>query len=336
MNTESVSHLIEHHRKHNFPISVAVAPNAGRFFIANKDIKKGETILEDYPYTTIVDRLYKHQVCGNCFKYFPERKLILKCDKCEFLHYCSEECRSQDNQHLPLECEAYKKYRESQFDNNLDSIVLLMIRCILKGEQEKQQNVKNSEFTFEDFNMLDGNEGSFPESTIQEFTKACHFVNKLVWGDDNTKYKKIDYLVSLLFKIECNSFGYWVDKSTGYATAIYLGSILFNHSCYPNIFKYHEEGTQKHIYLAHRDIKSGEAVTISYVDLIDPVDVRIKALQDLFCFTCNCPRCVDEINGGHHYDKFIDECVCKKDNCHSLLIELPSKVIICSTCGKLN
>jgi len=119
----------------------------------------------------------------------------------------------------------------------------------------------------------------------------------------------------------------------------FLISCFFNHSCYPNVFKFFHNNANHISFYATRDIKAGEALTFSYIDLNDSYHVRQQITQNTYCFACKCERCEDELNGGHAFDKFQKEGVCQNSDCVGTIIDLPeginidgSEGIICQIC----
>ncbi|KAL0037294.1 hypothetical protein WJX79_000145 [Trebouxia sp. C0005] len=80
---------------------------------------------------------------------------------------------------------------------------------------------------------------------------------------------------------------------------MYITASFFNHSCEPNCIKKRVHG---HSGLASvtalRDIKAGEALTISYIDLELPRSARQLELKTSFFFDCKCVRCETELTEG--------------------------------------
>lgn len=80
-----------------------------------------------------------------------------------------------------------------------------------------------------------------------------------------------------------------------YAHGVFpLASRVFNHSCVPNcIPKYIITPAEvvKMEIVALRHIGPGEELTIPYLDPALPFDIRQRALQESYGFTCNCTLC---------------------------------------------
>lgn len=81
---------------------------------------------------------------------------------------------------------------------------------------------------------------------------------------------------------------------------MYITASFFNHSCEPNCVKKRAHGQHSGLasVTALRDIKAGEALTISYIDLELPRSARQLELKTSFFFDCKCIRCEKELTEG--------------------------------------
>ncbi|ORY56943.1 uncharacterized protein BCR38DRAFT_528317 [Pseudomassariella vexata] len=74
-------------------------------------------------------------------------------------------------------------------------------------------------------------------------------------------------------------------------SAVWLHSTLINHSCAPNASRIHDPRTYERQVRAIRDLKPGEEILVSYIDLNRPRDARAAALGFIcLCTTCNGPK----------------------------------------------
>jgi len=55
----------------------------------------------------------------------------------------------------------------------------------------------------------------------------------------------------------------------------------------------------------------------------------------IYNFVCTCERCKDEERGGHAFDTFLEESVCKNKICRTTTINLPSGMNIKGYTGKI-
>merc|ERR1719350_1232591 len=65
---------------------------------------------------------------------------------------------------------------------------------------------------------------------------------------------------------------------------------LTNHSCHPNV-EVDYEGSCQAIVRAVRPIAEGDEVTQSYINEMEPLGTRQRALRDRYGFVCACLRC---------------------------------------------
>ncbi|KAK9811310.1 hypothetical protein WJX72_001575 [[Myrmecia] bisecta] len=77
---------------------------------------------------------------------------------------------------------------------------------------------------------------------------------------------------------------------------LYITASYFNHSCAPNCMVVRDAGWAT--VTAQQDVKAGEELTISYIDLELPRSARREALKAGFFFDCNCSRCASELMDG--------------------------------------
>jgi hypothetical protein len=85
-----------------------------------------------------------------------------------------------------------------------------------------------------------------------------------------------------------NAFGFWRDEEM-HGSGVYPAASVFNHSCLPNV-AYRHEGEALCFYCVS-PVRSGDPLTISYVDLTLPTAERRRLLLDHWGFWCECPRC---------------------------------------------
>ncbi|KAL0052719.1 hypothetical protein WJX82_006660 [Trebouxia sp. C0006] len=88
---------------------------------------------------------------------------------------------------------------------------------------------------------------------------------------------------------------------------MYITASFFNHSCEPNCVKKRVHGQHSGLasVTALRDIKAGEALTISYIDLELPRSARQLELKTSFFFDCKCIRCERELTEGSQKCSYI-------------------------------
>ncbi|KAG6000096.1 hypothetical protein E4U21_005820 [Claviceps maximensis] len=106
--------------------------------------------------------------------------------------------------------------------------------------------------------------------------------------------RDVSRAVEMLCKIQTNAF-HRFDADLAGEAGIFLDPVLAmaNHSCIPNATVLFVGRTA--VLRAERPIREGEEITICYTDYNNPISERKKALQEYY-FTCQCPRCADNLN----------------------------------------
>lgn len=102
----------------------------GRYMVASRDLKPGETLLREKAFAHIINEKHSKLFCGNCVMYpIPEPQLI-RCHDCKSIVWCSETCRDASMRlYHRYEC-ASMKYITSIF--KADHYYMAM-RMVIRG-----------------------------------------------------------------------------------------------------------------------------------------------------------------------------------------------------------
>ncbi|KAF9957880.1 hypothetical protein BGZ72_001226 [Mortierella alpina] len=105
---------------------------------------------------------------------------------------------------------------------------------------------------------------------------------------------------TILYREVANSFGIRDASEELLGFAVFPRACFFNHSCRPNIEKKRRLGgrSRQMEYWSTRTIPAGEECCISYGDIAKEWKERQERLQDMYFFTCSCPRCVEEASSS--------------------------------------
>ncbi|KAJ3563570.1 hypothetical protein NPX13_g8149 [Xylaria arbuscula] len=117
---------------------------------------------------------------------------------------------------------------------------------------------------------------------------ALHYLGR------ETNAKSLAQAIEVLCKSQVNSFNR-LDEDVG-QTGLFLNPTLamVNHSCTPNGFV--QFVGRRAVLHAYREIKKDEEIEISYIDCNLHLSYRQEALKARYHFTCNCPRCKDDMD----------------------------------------
>lgn len=76
-----------------------------------------------------------------------------------------------------------------------------------------------------------------------------------------------------------------------YKYTVVFNASIFNNSCDPNISYYTDSTNKKICFVAIKDIKVGEELSISYLHYVKGTCLRKQFLKDTYNFDCQCEKC---------------------------------------------
>lgn len=123
---QSFNTLYKKHKVNDFStIEIKVNEKYGRYLVCNKDLKPGDVIYIEKPYTQILSHKKIHAYCSHCF---CETWSNIPCDQCSWVMFCSEKCKkSAWDKYHKYECSIYSCFEQK--DRN-DSKLKFAIRCL--------------------------------------------------------------------------------------------------------------------------------------------------------------------------------------------------------------
>lgn len=260
--------------------------------IAKKDYEPGDVILTEEPFIYMLGLDQRGQRCGSCFKKFNSLKT---CSRCRFVRYCSEECKSKDwkAHHKYDECKVFKDVMNQGIPYLESALLYIRVYLILR----RRPDLKDKRFE-----LPDGNTKSFNDmlsnvdavKTDPEHIEIVKSISKYlitILPDYNE-----DDFYEIYGKCFTNSFSicepvltssYTSVKSHG--KGIFMQYSHMNHSCKPNSNAC-SKGIQTQV-RATTKIKSGEEITVSYVNPCLTRSERRMRLKRGWFFDCSCIRC---------------------------------------------
>ena len=129
-------------------------------------------------------------------------------------------------------------------------------------------------------------------------------------GDEGDASEAREFFRKLLRRFTLNNFGILNDLQNVVASGLYPSASVLNHSCSPNCILTYRGDTVT--IRTIRDVREGEELTHSYIDLCQTTEERREILQAEYGFKCDCERCTDEkykqidriiYTGGMYRDK---------------------------------
>ncbi|XP_058816453.1 histone-lysine N-methyltransferase SMYD3 [Topomyia yanbarensis] len=251
--------------------------------------KRGKLIHTEKPFAYVLQSRYRGIRCDKCFK---EGK-VLKCSNCMYVRYCNRFCQKeawQDHQH---ECIKLKAVAPRTVPD-----AALMLSRIIRKLQKGGDFVKGfytSKFyrRFGDL-MTHENDIREDEKRMEHFQSLVVVLQSLI---DEAAIPSNVELLQIFGKMCINSFNILDDEMNSIGTGMYLGASVMDHSCRPNAVVTFD-GINIHVRLLEDYHGAGEMdiskIFISYIDLMDPTDVRRGRLRSQYYFECECDRCRDQ------------------------------------------
>ncbi|KAE8363808.1 hypothetical protein BDV27DRAFT_165220 [Aspergillus caelatus] len=307
----------------------SVDPIKGRQLRVSQPIRKGELLLVDLPYALIpvVDCPEQSEDirCSNpaCHRRVARTVERVSCpNRCSAdVVWCNPSCRDADNIRHQFECTWLKKYATSIRSKwgEYDFGMLWLIVRILANRHVEFRNTPSSDKT----GSVSSNLGSFETgwNAIRSFcgsqetwahSQVRHWtmlVKKYLGSSDSLPHgMSSSDVLDLICQEEANSFGLYpretgafplpelaVDRGEQFGAGVYPTAALANHSCSPNII-HKPDNQSRMVFVASKDIATGEECCISYFDLTKKVELKDRRdhLQGSFRFVCKCDRCVSE------------------------------------------
>lgn len=253
--------------------------------------KRGSVIHTEKPFACVLQSRYREERCDKCFK----QGKVLKCSNCLYTRYCNRFCQKEAWPEHQEECAKLKKVAPRL----VPDAALIMSRIIRKlhkgGDFQKGFYTTKYYRRFGDL-MTHENDIKKDVKRIEHFRSLLVVLRSLV---DEAIMPDNAELLQIFGKICINSFNILDDDMNSIGTGIYLGASVMDHSCRPNAVATFD-GTTIYVRLLEDYPNNGSSeldiskVFISYIDLMDPTDVRRGRLGSQYYFQCNCQRCEDE------------------------------------------
>eukprot|EP00742_Colponemidia_sp_Colp-10_P012963 GILJ01014607.1.p1 GENE.GILJ01014607.1~~GILJ01014607.1.p1 ORF type:complete len:436 (+),score=24.62 GILJ01014607.1:125-1309(+) len=222
----------------------------------------------------------RHDICSLCY---TQQKTFL-CGSCKYLRYCSKDCQKKDWKIHRRECGSHELANMSL---KTRQTVMLLYRVLRAVEAD------NSLFML--LKGLIGHESDMSSDRISQLgsiaTSMLAFMNErdIRMFDDLDAGEGKELVISLLARLESNSFAMWDSQLFPTGAGLFLFGSLLNHSCTPNALLSFR-GRQV-IIRCLEPITEGEEICHSYTDPAMPTPERRLYLRNQYLFDCDCPRC---------------------------------------------
>jgi hypothetical protein len=289
----------------------------GRHLRATEDIPIGTDVIVEKAYACASHEENLSSCCAQCQKSVSQDQQIL-CNHCNFI-FCSK-CEKQMDRHTRYECTCIEKLRLSSLQVGIDlGLALLIFRACISGVLQDQTTDDQTNIILQ---QLGNNNGSsfdlvcslqthiddidpeYAHVFRQISPHILHLVNELFPRQTLISETTI---VELFCIVLVNAHGICAHGfSSDSGTGIFPVVSLLSHNCAPNCCFVTIENTI-HV-RSVEEIKSGDEITIAYVDLMLPTHLRRRDLLKTKFFKCMCARCDSPSECGRYLRAFKCKC----------------------------
>ncbi|XP_073349242.1 N-lysine methyltransferase SMYD2-B-like [Pagrus major] len=254
------------------------SPGRGRGLRVTRAFKVGELLFSCQAYSYVLSVKERGFYCECCF---TRKEGLARCGKCRKACYCNVKCQKADWAMHKLECSAMTAFGENWCPSEMTRLVA---RILAKKKAQKERSASEKILLIGDMQShvedVDNDKREMHEGDVA----ALHrFYSKHLELPDHKD------LLTLYSQVACNGFTIEDDELSHMGTAVYPDVALINHSCLPSVIVTYD-GTSADV-RAVRDMKPGDEVLISYIDLLYPTDDRNNRLRESYYFTCDCKEC---------------------------------------------
>ncbi|XP_028252725.1 N-lysine methyltransferase SMYD2-B [Parambassis ranga] len=254
------------------------SPGKGRGLRVTRPFKVGELLFSSPAYSYVLSVKERGYYCEFCF---TGKKGLAKCGKCKKAFYCNVKCQKGDWAMHKLECSAMTAFGENWCPSDISRLVA---RILAKKKMQKEKCVSEKILLIGDMQShVEDEDNEKREMCEADIAGLYRFYSKHLEMPDHKD------LLTLFSQVACNGFTIEDDELSHLGTAVYPDVALINHSCLPTVIVTYK-GTSAEI-RAVQDMKPGDEVLISYIDLLYPTEDRNNRLRECYYFTCNCQEC---------------------------------------------
>ncbi|KAM4522747.1 N-lysine methyltransferase SMYD2-like [Odontesthes bonariensis] len=252
----------------------------GRGLRVTRPFKVGALLFSCPAYSSVLSVKERGCFCEFCF---TRKESLARCGKCKKAFYCNVKCQKEDWAMHKLECSAINAFGENWGPSETSRLVA---RILAKKKIQKERCVSEKMLLIGEMQShVEDEDNEKKEGTEADIAGLYRFFKHLEVPDHKD-------LLTLFSQVACNGFTIEDDELSHLGTAVYPDVALINHSCLPSVIVTYN-GTSAEV-RAVQDMKPGDEVLISYIDLLYPTDDRNNRLRENYYFTCDCLDCTNK------------------------------------------
>ncbi|KAK5641696.1 hypothetical protein RI129_010243 [Pyrocoelia pectoralis] len=280
-------------------IKLSFEENLGRHVVAVQDVKVGDVIAIEEPFTKVLLKEHYFTHCYNCLK--PSENLI-PCDNCVLVLYCDEDCKS-------LAWDTFHKYEcpilATLLDLNVNKFGLLALKICILAEFKHEPNNETTYYKSQNYreihNLITNTHLRHLSDLFEKATTAA-IIYELVakcsqFFNDGAMEKRDIFKELLLLHMQTGPSNFHeISEVNNYeleeiGAGAYAFLSLLNHSCSPNVVR-HCYGSSI-VLRALRPLVKGEQLfdNYGYHHAVMHKEERQEHLSKQYFFECKCEAC---------------------------------------------
>lgn len=289
-------------------------------------IGRGEIILTAKPFIYILNVVNRGLCCDHCLK---RKNGLQRCSGCSRQWYCNKDCQRGSWDMHRFECKNLKRI----YPLDPPDAARLLARAVFKlkngGDKTEETIDERRTRNFQD--LMDHHKDiTEDEKRYEHFLSLVVVLHKYI-GDENLPTETD--LLSIFGRICINSFNINDDNLNPVGTGLYLAASIFDHSCEPNAFVTFDSTALTVRSLIDWKTIDWNKIRISYNDVMNTTEDRLKELHQRYYFWCDCNHCHDMKR-----DMVMSSIVCGNKACTApVYIDVNEDVDVavgpCSECG---
>lgn len=213
-----------------------------------------------------------------------------------------------------------KEIQSIAIKHNTDPNLLLVLVKLVTKKYHKRNSINESSFKYSHGSYEDVAESMSHREKYENtpwMESVQNALTELIELYPKEYNLDVDNLIDMCCIINTNIYG-MEDGEQAVGIGMYVHLLLINHSCSPNTTFSVLPNSPKMYCRAMRDIKKGEEITLSYIDLYQPRLNRQKELLETKHFFCQCERCSEPMDES--IDALVEGWFCTDTECRSTLV----------------
>uniref|UniRef100_A0A1Q3FMT7 Putative histone tail methylase n=1 Tax=Culex tarsalis TaxID=7177 RepID=A0A1Q3FMT7_CULTA len=281
-------------QNNNKPYVVRHSDIWGRYLVASRALKAGEVIIQVEP-LAVGPWAESDPVCLGCHRPFKEGAKTVRCPSCNW-RICSPTCSGLSIHHSRLECIPLREHGIAKLLETASTTqiklmyeAILALRCLLLKHTAPERYTQLLEM-----DALNERRQQIPALWARNQQAIVQRIRN-EWKFDEFSEAEVHTVCGI---IEVNAFQ--IGPTEVHARALYPEAFYIMHDCTPNTT--HTDMSGSHVLTVRptRDLKVGDALTLSYSYTLQGTLKRRQHLYDSKFFWCQCQRCVDTTEFGTH------------------------------------